>query len=428
MNISRNSSDATDWRDSVEFGGSPGTAGERTSRVLVNEILANTTLPRADTIELFNDSVHAVDVNGWYISDSTDNFFKSQITTETTLEAFGYLVLSQDDMGIELDGIHGGEILIVSADSSGRPIQFVDLARYGPAGSGVSLGRWPTASDDFIPLNSTTLGEPNSPPKVPDVIISELYVDPIDPDGAGAIRARDLEFIEITNVTDDEVDLTNWRLAGDVHYEFPEGHRLAANDSMVILNYDPTTATGGNKANVFRFTLGMSLSDELFGTMKDSKNPRSRDILRNGGAHVQLMRPDSALLDHPTEVPLLIEDQVNYLTTSPWPSETLGAGNSLSRAGREDYGLFPTSWISSSPTPGHTEFFQRLAGDANDDGRFDQLDLAQILQSDKYRTGEAAAWSDGDWTGDGLFDAMDLVTALQTGRFLHEGKTVAGEP
>jgi hypothetical protein len=61
-----------------------------------------------------------------------------------------------------------------------------------------------------------------------------------------------------------------------------------------------------------------------------------------------------------------------------------------------------------------------LVGDANQDGRFDQHDVVQVLQADKYGAGQPAGWGEGDWTGDGTFDQMDIVAALQTGAYLAE--------
>ena len=53
-----------------------------------------------------------------------------------------------------------------------------------------------------------------------------------------------------------------------------------------------------------------------------------------------------------------------------------------------------------------------IPGDANHDGRFDQLDLVRVLQSAKYLTGQRATWEEGDWNGDNVFDQFDLVLAL----------------
>jgi hypothetical protein len=60
---------------------------------------------------------------------------------------------------------------------------------------------------------------------------------------------------------------------------------------------------------------------------------------------------------------------------------------------------------------------QLIAGDANRDGVFNQLDILQILQSAKYQTGQPATWTEGDFTGDGVFDRLDIVAALQTGNY-----------
>ena len=56
---------------------------------------------------------------------------------------------------------------------------------------------------------------------------------------------------------------------------------------------------------------------------------------------------------------------------------------------------------------------QALPGDANGDGRFDRLDIVQVLQRGKFMTEEFAGWQDGDWNLDGRFDQQDLVAALQ---------------
>jgi hypothetical protein len=71
-----------------------------------------------------------------------------------------------------------------------------------------------------------------------------------------------------------------------------------------------------------------------------------------------------------------------------------------------------------------------MAGDANMDYQFNQLDLVQVQIAAKYLTGLAATWGEGDWNGaptaclcdptagDGLFDQLDIVAALQAGAYL----------
>ena len=59
-----------------------------------------------------------------------------------------------------------------------------------------------------------------------------------------------------------------------------------------------------------------------------------------------------------------------------------------------------------------------MVGDSNEGGRFDQLDIVNVLAGGKYNTGQAATWTDGDWNGDGLFNQLDIVSALQAGTYL----------
>ena len=71
-----------------------------------------------------------------------------------------------------------------------------------------------------------------------------------------------------------------------------------------------------------------------------------------------------------------------------------------------------------------------LAGDADQDLDFDQLDLVQVQIAAKYLTGEIATWGEGDWDGapggiqgnppggDRLFNQADIVAALQAGVYL----------
>ena len=73
---------------------------------------------------------------------------------------------------------------------------------------------------------------------------------------------------------------------------------------------------------------------------------------------------------------------------------------------------------------------QLMAGDANQDLAFDQLDIVSVSQAGKYLTGQPATWSQGDWNGapggspgsppagDGVFDQRDIVAALSAGIYL----------
>ena len=71
-----------------------------------------------------------------------------------------------------------------------------------------------------------------------------------------------------------------------------------------------------------------------------------------------------------------------------------------------------------------------MAGDADQDLDFDQLDLVKVQVAAKYLSGTAATWGDGDWdgapggkpgeppAGDGFFNQLDIISALSTNVYL----------
>jgi hypothetical protein len=65
--------DPANYRPASEVNGSPGSAGAGTDgRVVINEILSNSSLPRVDAIELYNPTANPVDLGNWYISDANN--------------------------------------------------------------------------------------------------------------------------------------------------------------------------------------------------------------------------------------------------------------------------------------------------------------------------------------------------------------------
>jgi hypothetical protein len=329
--------------------------------------------------------------------------------------AFGYRVLSEAEMGFGLNGSRGGQLWLISADASGKPLQFVDHVQFPPSAAGVSTGPWPTPDASFLPLAQNTFGAPNSDRMVGEVVITEVHFQPVDPDGAGTLRVKDFEFIEVFNTTDRAIDLTGWRLAGDVTYDFPDGTTLDAGASAVVVAFD----TGNlNRSSVFRFTLGMSGDAALLGGLTDARQLSPRDgVIDDLAGEILLVRPGVATADDPDMPFELVVDQIEYHVGGAWPTSPAGTGDSLTRTQPADYGRLPISWVGASPSPGRVDFVVRRAGDANDDGQFDQTDVLRVLQSGRYLTGEPALWSDGDWNGDSQFDQLDIVTALQEGHF-----------
>jgi hypothetical protein len=399
--------DAVNVRASSRFGGSPGSANvSLVSSIVVSEILSHTASPDTDKIELRNTSNAPVDISHWYVGNADDQFAYA-IPAGTTIPARGYHVIDETQLGFGLNSGRGGEISIIAADANGRPQRFADRAPFGPSALGVSLGRWPDQSGEFIPLSTVTMGSTNSGLRFSDVVISEVHYNPVDPDGAGIIRANNLEFVELYNQTDGAIDLSGWQLTGGTEYTFPAGTRIEAGKTVLVVGFDPNR---GSEKIVFGFHFGIDPSTPVLGPYSDR--------LDDDGALVQLQRPDLPPVEEPDFTPYLILDGVQYADVSPWPTSPDQGGASLTRTSGNTLGAFPASWTARAPSPGTVDFVLRLAGDANEDGRFNQADIVAVLQAGKFLTGQPAAWTEGDWTGDGLFNQLDIVAALQTGAYL----------
>ena len=396
------------WRASSQYAGSPGVIDQGLeSRIVISEVLARPSAGENDLIELHNKTGRDIDISNWYVSNSSRDFFRAQIPSDTMLPADGYQVLNATTLGIPLDGARGGEVLLTSANSMGTPLSFVDHIQFGVSDIGVSVGAWPTHDDPFVPLETATLGHPNSKPKIGEIRISEVNYAPLDLDGVGSVRDRDFAFIELYNWTDQPIDIGGWQLSGDVDFTFDAETTIDPGEELTVVRFNPNR---GNTPIAFRFLYDMRFDAPLVGG--------HRDTLDRGSGSVQLTRPGVAPLDDPSYTPIILVDQVTYDSKSPWPESAGGGGDALHRNQIGDDGSVAASWRSSPPSPGKAEFATRQVGDSNQDGQFDQLDIVQVLQAAKYNTDRPASFSDGDWNGDGFFNQLDIVFALQAGRFM----------
>ena len=167
-------SDPAHWQPSSEFNGTPGYPGHGPDRrVLVNELLAASIAPTTDAIELLNVSGASVDVSGWFVTDSADNYRKYRIPTGVQMAPGGRLVLRESDfnkVGSPASLVPfafssaGEQVYVVSTDASGALLSRVDGFDYGPISAGVVIGRWPDATGPLAWLQGPTLGAPNAPP------------------------------------------------------------------------------------------------------------------------------------------------------------------------------------------------------------------------------------------------------------------------
>ena len=359
--------DGDSWRSSSEYGGSPGAAGSGPiGDVLVNEVLTHTDPPQFDSIELINTTASAIDVGGWYLSDSwgwesdedNGNYKKYRIPGGTTIAPGGYMVFDENDFNpvpenplpthFALNGAHGDDVWLMEADAAMNLTRFVDHVEFDAAANGESFGRWPNGSGELYPMTEPTLDKArpengaNSGPRVGPLIISELHYN-LMPGGDD----DDLEFIEIYNSTAASVDMSHWKLADGIEYSFPDGTELGPFSTLVVL---PFSLSDGVAWSAFCAEYGLDRGQpEGFLGGYDGQ-------LSNGGERVQLLRPDEPPQGEPDFYPMLLEDEVRYDDAAPWPTSADAGGDSLSRTEIDAWGNSPVSWTAAAPSPSEVDF------------------------------------------------------------------------
>jgi spore coat protein CotH len=390
--------DPSNWRASINYGGSPGMAGTILPvGLVINEVLTHTDLPLVDMIELYNPTDSAIDISGWYLSDSKSQYKKFRIPPGTVLAAGGYITFDEThdfnkSMGTNstdfaLNAAHGDDVWLLRADSQSNLVAFVDHVSFGAAKNGESFGRWPNGQGELYPMISRTFGAANSGPRVGPVVISEFIYHPASGD-------PNLEFVEILNTGLLAENLGNWKIAGGIDYTFPSNTFLPAGQVAVVLPFDPSLPGNDGALSAFRTHYGVGGNALLLGGFTGS--------LSDAGGTVRLFRPDAPPADEPDFTPMLLEDEVIYSSTYPWPVEAAGGGPSLMRQGPKTWGNDPASW-TVAPVQLATPGLPPLA-DADGDHIPDSYEI-EIYGG----TSIVGSSLTGDTDGDGVSDEAEYI-------------------
>ena len=398
----------TNWIASSQFGGSPGvTATSAHGDVVINEVKAKDAPASDGWIELYNATERPIDVGGWYLSDAIGDLFKFQVTDGITIAGDGYQTISQSQFGFGLHRARGGHLWLIESDDQGVPLRFVDQVQVATSVEGTTVGRSLAELNRMIPLSQSTLNSRNRLPDVGDIVVSEVHFHSPDLDGEGTgQQANNFEYIELLNRSEVEIDLSGWRLTGDVDLSFRRGPILGPGETALAVSFAPNRST---QANPFREAHGIDRSVPLAGPYLGRLN--------NSHGTVRIERPLEPMPSEPFFSPYLIVDEVMFDSQQPWPESPGGSGDTLTRINARALGKLASSWTGAPPTPGRSDLSIRLTGDANEDGRFDTGDLVHAMQGGKYETAVAATFAEGDWNRDGVFDSEDLLMAAATDRF-----------
>jgi hypothetical protein len=430
---------ASAWRASSFVDGSPGfedsAAYPSGGRIVISEVLAHQDHPGGDPgdwIELHNEGGGAVDIGGWYLSDSPNRPAKYRIPGGTGLPANGYVVFTEHDhFGTNAPGAgtNGfalselGDRVVLSSGTNGVLTGYYAAEEFGASGRDDTFGRYIKSDGDvdFPILGSATFGSSNAYPRVGPVVISEIMYNLPGDDG--------LEFIELYNSAATRVPLhdaarpgNTWTLRGGVQFAFPAGTFMPATNFVLLIRTD---------TNTFRSAYpdcpaGVTLLGPYDGQ------------LDNAGESLRLYRP-GAPEPLTGEVPEILVDRVKYDDKEPWPRDADGAGASLVRRGLSGYGNDSGNWVAAHGrgTPGTHRPAAALVSPANgsvffapcsvqlsaaiDAGRIPSVSFVEFL-----RDGEAVA-SDASAPYKAAIDLTEPGSVEMAARVVYGGGVVTSE-
>ncbi len=235
--------------------------------------------------------------------------------------------------------------------------------------------------------------------------ITEIHYHPADPTAvelaAGFRDADDFEFIELQNISDKTVDLSQVRFVSTesegqvegVAFDFGSGQirELFPGDRLVVVEDLSAFAmrygeelpvagqwTGGlgNRSERLTLVIGEVVIQQL--AYSDQWHP----VTDGDGPSLQLIDPATSTPD-------------DWQVAAGW------------RASRQAGG-----------SPGTGDDF--LPGDANRDGVFNSADLVAVFVAGQYEDliPGNSRWESGDWDDDGDFTSADLVLALALGSYV----------
>ncbi len=259
------------------------TGGVTPMPVVINEFLANST---GETfVELFNNSNSRVDIGLTYLSDDRANLTKFRIPQDTFLEAWDHIAFTGTEMGFALPQTDAA-IYFTTADGS----RVVDAYAYAAERPEMSRGRYPDGGKTWYTMTTPTPGDPNQVSLNTSIVINELMYHPYD-------NNDDLEYIELYNRGNEDVDLSGWRFSKGVDFVFQPGMSLASGDYLVV----------AKNQEVISQRYGIS---NVVGNFTGS--------LDNEGENVQLVDTLDNMID-----------EVRYSGGEPWPIWSAGWGASL---------------------------------------------------------------------------------------------------
>ena len=319
--------DARSWAASDLVGGSPGrldSLGTEPLRVvMINELLAHTTDPEPDFLELYNHSNQPADLSNCHLTDDpmTNKFtFPSGIT----LGPRAFLALDQTQLGFALSS--GGETIYLINSNSTRVL---DAVRFGAQALGVSYGRSPDGSTLWSKLANKTPGLGNSAALTGDIIINEIMYAPLS-------RDDDDQFVELHNRGTGAVDVGRWRFVAGIDFTIPTNTMLVPGGYLVVAR---------NAARMLTHYPNLG-SSNLVGDFKGKLSGR--------GERLAVAMPETVISTNQgqrvTNVHYIVVNELTYGTGGRWGQWADGGGSSLELIDPRNDNRLAANWTDSDET------------------------------------------------------------------------------
>lgn len=407
---------SANWRSSLSYHGSPGTAGPGSDgRILINEVLSSSSPPLLDSIELVNTTAAAIDLSGWFLSDSKSNYRKYRIPAGTILADGAYLTFDTSQFNNPL--IH--PVTSYTGTGGAIPVTLTSAAHGLSTGDGITISGYggfsayngsfqvtvtgpdtftvpATFLDDDAVKGTWAAGQPFSldGDKGEDVWLLEAsaggaltrFVDHVSfpaalsgesfgrwPDASGPLTPMLSRTLAAANsgprvgplvVSEIMVHPTG---TPESDFEFVEiwnpgaAAQSLANWTLrgnVDFDFPAGTVPAGGRLVVVNFDPADAAKKSAFltkwkVTAATLAGPwTAGQTLDNTAGTVRLRRAGPPTAGEPAYFPQFLEDEVNYLAESGWPLSAAASDFSLNRDGDLSFGSAAASWLNAAASPG----------------------------------------------------------------------------
>ena len=209
-----------------------------TLKLYINEILSAPAGDDADFIEIYNAEDHAVDLGGFILQDDKGEAEQFVIPAGTSIPSKGFLAYTQVSPGEGESftfGLSSKGDKVTFLEKDGKLIDEVETPNHGDT-KGSSYARVGDGGAQWQITETPTKGVSNSAiistPLKGNLVINEVYTF------SDQSSVNDLDYIELYNKSDKELDLSGlklWESGGrEESWSFPQGKKIAAKSLLVI--------------------------------------------------------------------------------------------------------------------------------------------------------------------------------------------------